>query len=129
MAFALSALAKVYPLEVEQSFRSNFPHIAEVKLTALASDTALNLATVAAADTTNGPYLKTLLERADLLIDYFFLESPRLVSASGAGHVFSGTAAAPVFTFTGTASTPTVLTLVLKIKIKKDYAPVHSPNQ
>ena len=129
MAFALSALAKVYPLEVEQSFRSNFPHIAEVKLTALASDTALNLATLAAADPTNATYLNTLLQRADLLIDYFFLESPRLVSASGAGHVFSGTAAAPVFTFTGTASTPTVLTLVLKIKIKKDYAPVHSPNQ
>lgn len=211
MAVALTSV-KVYPLETEQSMRDNFPHLAEISLTALASDTTVNLATLAAADSTNGPYLATLLQRADVITGYFFLESARaqnggaantktflsnasaggaaaeayvvtgllatdtvisvtpqtasantayiraystLVNngltvtyntdpgangkvevsvirtggvATGSDHVFSGTASAPVFTFAGGTSTPTVLTLVLGVKIKKDYPPVKSPS-
>lgn len=211
MAVALTSV-KVYPLETEQSMRDNFPHLAEISLTALASDTTVNLATLAAADSTNGPYLTTLLQRADVITGYFFLESARaqngaaanvktflsnasaggaaaeaytvtgllstdtviavtpqtattnaayirsfgtLVTngltvtyntdpgasgkvqvsvirtggvATGSDHVFSGTANAPVFTFAGGTSTPTVLTLVLGVKIKKDYPPVKSPS-
>lgn len=127
MAFAITS-AKVYPIENESSFRKNFIHKAEITFTAANSDTALNLATLAAADSTNGPYIKTLLDRADKLGGYCFLESPRLLSASGAGHALSGTAKAPVFTFAGSGSTPTALTLVLEIKTKPDMPPVRTPN-
>lgn len=206
MAFALTSV-KVYPLEVEASFRKTYPHICEVALTALASDTALDLAALAAADTTNGPYLASILARADKILTWTFAESQRsagsvvktLTSAASAGgsptetltvtglavgdtilsvtpkvvganaaavrafgtaalnslsvtftadpgagatvvvaflraagtangsdHVFSGTAAAPVFTFAGGTSTPTALNLYLLIKEKPDYPPVRS---
>ncbi len=111
MAFALSS-AKVFPLETEASFRSTFPHIAIIGLTAANTDTALNLATLAAADTTYGPYITELLNKADKLLGYFFLESQR---SSGAvvkaldSSASAGGAATETLTVTGLLTTDTIL--------------------
>lgn len=128
MAFALSGVAKVYPLEVEKSFRGAFPHVAEVNLTALAADTVLDLYAVAAADATNGPWLKTMLDRADVLVNVFSLQAARLGVAATTSYELSGTAAAPILTWAGGA-TPLVLQVVLIVKTKKDMPIVVSPNQ
>jgi hypothetical protein len=125
MAFAFVANSvRIYPVETNTTLRQCFEQVLEFNLTALASDTAFNLATAAAADSTNGPAIVSLLSKVSRLTGAFILESPRDVSASGAAHVMSGTSVAPVFTFTGTASTPTALTFSLRFKLSKDETPM-----
>lgn len=130
MAFALvNGKTKVYPIEVETSFRNVAPHVIECELTALAADTVLNLRTLAAADATNGPAIVTMLDRTEKVLSYSFLESPRAAAAAGAAHSYNGSKTDPEFTFAGGGATPTALTLQLVVKLKKDMPYVKSANQ
>lgn len=115
MAFAIVAgSVRVYPLEVETPFRLPAPHVLECQLTAAASDTALNLATLAAADTTSGPYIKTLLEKAEKILEYRFFESSQLVPGSVSYLESSATAgggATETLTVTGLPADAIVLSI------------------
>ena len=123
MAFAIVS-SKIYPVDANTPLRNQFEQVIELNMTALASDGALALATVASNDATYGPYITKVLSGVDKIMDYFIFESPRAVTNSGATHILSGTSAAPVFTFTGTASTPLTLTMFLRFKLKADVAPI-----
>lgn len=116
MAFAFGTnKVKIYPIEDEASFRNTYLHVVEVDLTALNSDTALALATLAAADTTNasnGLYLATLLTRAYRWVSYFFKESqraPNFVTKSYLSNAAAGGSATEAYVVTGLKSTDTIL--------------------
>jgi hypothetical protein len=123
MAFAITA-AKVYPVDVNTPLRNHFEQVVEMTVTAANTDTALALATVAASDLVEGPYITKVLSMADKIIDYFIFESPRAVSASGAAHALSGTAVAPTFTFAGSGSTPTSMSFFIRFKLAADRFPI-----
>lgn len=128
MAFAIASKAKVYPIEHEDSMRRACIHAVEVSLTAAASDTSLALGTIAAADTTYGTFLNTVLQRCEKVLSYNFLESARATSASGTAHSYTNSASNPTFVFAGGSSTPTALTLFMLVKLKKDMPYVKSDN-
>lgn len=124
MAFAFVAgSVKVYPLVTETSFRDHYVQAVEAELTALVSDTDLKLATAAVGDV-NAAGISTLLGKADKVLSYNFLESPRALAATGAAHTYDGKSDDPKFSFTGTASTPTKLTLFMLVKLSKDQQPI-----
>lgn len=124
MAFALTS-ARAAPLVKEIPFRQRYIEVLELTFTAANTDTALALGTVAAAATADiGKVVVDSLRKAKLIKNYFFLESPRVLSASGVGHVLSGTAKAPTFTFAGSTATPTALTLVIELILGDDEDPL-----
>lgn len=123
MAFAITA-AKCYPVVAHTAVRNCFEQVLEMTVTAANTDAAFALATVAGSDVVEGPYIVNILGRVDSIMDYFIMESPRAVSASGVTHALSGTAAAPTFTFAGGGSTPTSMSFFIRFKLKADHAPV-----
>lgn len=127
MAFAFVASSvKVYPVSANTSLRNCFEQVLEFSLTALNSDTAFNLATVAGADATNGKAIVSLLDRVSKLTHCFVFESNRAAAAASSAHTLTGTAAAPVLTFAGGGTTPTALTVTMKFKLASDREPIIS---
>lgn len=59
---------KVYPIENEDWARRHFLHAVEVTASAANTDTSVALGTLAAADAVNGPYLTTVLNKAERII-------------------------------------------------------------
>lgn len=119
MTVALSSV-KIYPLVADEPLRKTFLHVAEVDLTLANSDTAIALATLAAADETNGPALETLLARADDIVGVFV---PGLVPVSTTNTLKAFTSAAGVggaateaMTLTGLAAADEILAVTQKTK-------------
>ena len=78
MAFAFVANSvKAFPEGAESPFRNCFEQVLEFNLTAAASDQELNLATLAAADSTNGPGITSLLSKVSRMNNCLVLQSAR----------------------------------------------------
>lgn len=127
MAFALVANSvRIYTKEVEEPLRNTFPVILEASFTALAADTALNLATLAAAGSTNDhKAIVDLLTKVARYNWHTFFESTVAAAAATTTHTLTGSAAAPVFTFAGGGTTPTALTLTIEFRQKNDTEPTY----
>lgn len=121
MAFALANVV-VYAVPSYLPLRNKLVQVCTFTLTALASDTAANLKTIAEADSTDGgKALAAVLQRADKIVSVFSDVSARTTAAAGASHSLdASTATAPVLTFTGTASTPLTQTISLVVSLKND---------
>lgn len=89
MAFALVANSvRAYPVEGNSPLRYVFEQILEFNVTALASDQELDLAALAAADSTNGPAITTLLSQVSRMNGCMVLQAAR----ADAGAYAAGTA-------------------------------------
>jgi hypothetical protein len=127
MAFAFVASSvKVYPVSANTALRNCFEQVLEFGLTAVNTDAAFNLATLAGSDAVNGPAIVSLLDRVSKLTHCFVFESNRAAAAAGTAHTLTGTAAAPILTFAGGGTTPTALTVTLKFKLSSDREPIIS---
>jgi hypothetical protein len=78
MAFAFVASSvKAFPEGAESPFRNCFEQVLEFNVTAANTDQELNLATLAAADATNGPGILTVLSKVSRMNNCLVLQSAR----------------------------------------------------